>query len=32
MKTEMKTKVLDEAHGENWSVYNADCVSFAEDF
>jgi len=27
----MKTnKVLDQAHGENWSIYNADCVSFAE--
>lgn len=32
MKTEnkMKTKVLNEAHGDNWSLYNADCVSFAE--
>jgi DNA modification methylase len=30
MKTELKTKVLNEAHGKNWSVYNADCVSFAE--
>jgi DNA modification methylase len=25
-----KTKVLDQASGENWSIYNADCVSFAE--
>lgn len=22
--------VLDEAHGENWSAYNADCVEFAK--
>ncbi len=21
--------VLDEAHGDNWSIYNADCVDFA---
>ncbi len=26
----MKTvNVLNEAHGENWSIYNADCVDFA---
>jgi len=29
-KTKIKTKVLDESHGDNWSLYNADCVSFAE--
>ena len=22
-------KVINEAHGEDWSIYNADCVSFA---
>jgi DNA modification methylase len=25
-----KTKVLNQAHGDSWSLYNADCVSFAE--
>lgn len=25
----MKVNVLDEAHGDNWSIYNADCVDFA---
>lgn len=24
-----KVNVLNEAHGENWSIYNADCVDFA---
>lgn len=24
-----KVNVLDEAHGENWSIYHADCVDFA---
>ena len=24
-----KVNVLDEAHGNNWSIYNADCVDFA---
>lgn len=30
MKNTTKTKVIDQKHGENWSLYNADCVSFAE--
>lgn len=24
-----KVNVLNEAHGDNWSIYNADCVDFA---
>lgn len=24
-----KVNVLNESHGENWSIYNADCVDFA---
>lgn len=24
------TKVLDQAHGEGWAAYNADCVTFAQ--
>lgn len=24
-----QVKVMGEAHGENWSIYNADCVDFA---
>lgn len=30
MSNETKTvNVLNEAHGENWSIYNSDCVDFA---
>jgi DNA modification methylase len=28
--TEKNVSVLNEAHGDNWSIYHADCVSFAE--
>lgn len=26
----MKPQIIDEKHGENWAVYNADCVSFTQ--
>lgn len=29
MKTQNTVNVLDEAHGNDWSIYNADCVDFA---
>ena len=29
MNKDKKINVLDEAHGDNWSIYNADCVDFA---
>lgn len=30
MTTEQKPTVISEAHGESWSLYHADCVTFAQ--